>query len=94
MAKTVYIVYDTDLEKIIGVFDNPESADDCENIAPGDRYTESFDVMKNYNDEEDPRNFNEDLNDLDEDGEEKVRSYDDDQFYETDDENEKDPYGD
>ncbi len=90
MAKTVYVVFDTELEKIVGTYDNPEAADDCENAAPGDRYTESMVLEKEYNEEEDPRNYSEDIENLDED---RVRPYDDDKFYELD-EDERDPYGD
>lgn len=96
MAKTVYIVFDTELEKVIGVYDNPEAADDCENAAPGDRYTEVLDIMKNYDEDEDPRVLDDfDVNSSDSDDETRVRdSYDDEEFYETDDNEEKDPYGD
>ena len=85
MAKTVYVVFDTELEKVVGVYDNPEAADDCENAAPGDRYTESMDIMKTYNEDEDPRVLDDlDINAPDED---RVRdSYDDDEFYDRDDE--------
>jgi hypothetical protein len=94
MAKTVYVVFDTDLEKVVGVYDNQEAADDCETAAPGDRYVEEFVVAKNYNEDEDPRTFNDDLDDLD-DGRGR-NSYDDDEFYgqENEEEEERDTYDD
>ncbi len=99
MARIVYVVYDSEMEKLVGVFDNPEAADECESAAPGDRYTETMDLLKRYVEEDDPRVFDETLDDVREtkvdfDADEVgADPYDDDQFYETDDDD-KDPYGD
>ena len=91
MEQIVYVVFDTELEKVVGVFSNPEAADDCENAAPG-RYTEPMDLLDSYKEEDDPRV----LDDLDinaPDGEKICESYDDEELYNYDD-NDEDPYGD
>ena len=96
MAKAVYVVFDTDLEKVAGVFDNAEAADECENASPGDRYTIQMDLMKVYNEEDDIRFAVDDIDDLSDARVRVSRDDDDDEdgFILPDDEDDRDPYGD
>lgn len=89
MAKTVYVVFDTELEKIVGVYDNAEAADDCETASPGDRYTQVMELEKTYNEDEDPRVLNDPDADFDD---ERGHHYGEELF--GSDDVEKDPYGD
>jgi hypothetical protein len=95
MAKTVYVVFDNDLEKVAGVFDNAEAADECENYSPGDRYTIAMDLLKVYDEDDDIRAI---VDDTDDDSVRvRVPRDDDDdvdEFIVPDEDDDRDPYGD
>jgi hypothetical protein len=85
--KEIYVVFDTELERIVGCFDNEEAAEDCEASAPGDRYTEKMELCKHYNEKEDPRV-------VEAIGMDEIENpYDDEMVYDLE-EDKKDPYGD
>lgn len=87
MAKTVFVVFDTDLEEIVGVYNNQEAAEDCENSSPGDRYTKEMVVEKLYNEDTDPRAI---IDETELNTESARESYDDDELYEREDEDDDD----
>ncbi len=83
MAKTVFVVFDTDLEKVVGVYSKQEAAEDCESSSPGDRYTLEMVLEKTYNENTDPRALIDD-----EPSDIRSNSYDDEDFYDRDEDEE------
>ena len=97
MAERVWVVYDNHTNSVVGVFTNVEAADECENMAPGDRETFEQILRRDYDEDEDNRFFEPSLDEAsspEDDEEMEEEEYDDDKFIDPGEDYSRDPYGD